>query len=33
MRLFWEIEKGQKSKTEIAKMLNVPKNTLSGLIK
>lgn len=28
-----EVEKGQKSKTEIAKMFNIPKNTLSGWIK
>ena len=28
-----EVEKGQKSKTEIAKIFNIPKNTLTGLVK
>ena len=32
-RAILEVEKGQKSKTEIAKMFNVPKNTLSGWVK
>ena len=28
-----EVEKGQKTKTEIAKMFNIPKNTLTGWVK
>ena len=28
-----EVEKGQKSKAEVARIFNVPKNTLSGWLK